>query len=578
MKQASDDRAREDIGGDRPSETPPNTRRKEKDYPFFGGLTSQEEEDLYADALDADDSPRGTIRGENQESERNKTPTNDNRPSSRVSLISIEIGAATRASARMWRNDADRARRITESEEVVQRITDPEEEVQRITEIEETDEIAGQYGNSGVEPSEVERTSRETSYEVEGSVNPYSTVMRQFLHQAQEMRDEIESLSRRQLDNIRQIIEFIDVSENDSTVERKPVIRRGPDRDTRLRSAGLNPDTGMPITPPRIQANQGTFIRDRPTVRRHAQGSDHGGNSSRDHSERGDPGSNNRRMGAGGPPGGPPGRQPPDDDPSDGHDSGEDDNEPEEESPPRPARSDRRTRSPTPYGGRNPPSSFYLPQGRTTRNTRFAAVDVQDADRQSETAWIRRIIAEKLANPIPENPAFKSLKVSPPEAFDGKDDGETFDTWLAQVCRWFRLTRVAGPDMERVRVDLLGQVLTGEAQRWYNDVIDNPDRVERSWDFANAVVALYLRFVHKSTILTAAEKFDTVRYHRSGGAAQVLNELLRYASRMVQPPDEYSIRRKLWAVLPDEIISHLGKSRGLSAEYTKKAEIVRQAT
>ena len=607
LAQASDDRTKDGVGGSRPTEPPRNTRGKEKDNPTVGGLTPQEEEDLYADALEADDSPRGTIRADNRESEREKTPTKENRPSSRVSLISIEIGAATRASARMWRADADSARRITDSEEVTRRIFDseepsrslfepreathrifdsegpsrslfePREANRRILDSEEVEEIAGRDGDSGLEPAE-EPSSRGTSHEVEAAPNPYSGVMRQFLYQAQEMRDEIESLSRRQLDNIRQIVEFIDASEGDPNVDRKPVIRRGPDRDSRLRSAGLDPETGMPITPPQNRLNQGQFPQGRIPTRRESRNSDHGGSSTPDHSDRDDHGGNNRGMGAGGPPGGPPGRQPPDDEPSDGRSSEGDNDDDDEEPPPRQAREDRRTRSPTPYGGRNPPSSFYLPPGRTTRNTRFATVDAQDADRRSETEWIRRIIKEKLSDPVPENPALKSIKVSPPESFDGKDDGESFDTWLAQVCRWFRLTRVAGPEMERVRVDLLGQVLSGEAQRWYNDVIDNPDRVEKTWGFTNAVVALYIRFIHKSTILTAAEKFDAVRYHRSGGAAQVLNDLLRYASRMVQPPDEYSLRRKLWGVLPDEIVSILGKSRGLSAEYTNKEEIVRQAT
>ena len=609
LAQASDDRTKDGIGGDRPTEPTRNMRGKEKDNPTAGGLTPQEEEDLYADALEADESPRGTIRADNRESERDKTPTKENRPSSRVSLISIEIGAATRASARMWRADADSARRITDSEEVTRRILDSEEPsrslfeprgttrrisdseepsrslfeprgTRRIFDSEEVDEIAGRDGSSGLEPAEEEPSSRGTSREVEAAPNPYSGVMRQFLYQAQEMRDEIESLSRRQLDNIRQIVEFIDASEGDPNVEQKPVIRRGPDRDSRLRSAGLDPDTGMPITPPQHRLNQGQFPQDRIPMRRESRHSDHGGSSHHDHSDRDDHVNNNRGTGAGGPPGGPPGRQPPDDDPSDGRSSdGDNGNDDDDDEPlPRQPRENRRTRSPTPYGGRNPPSSFYIMPGRTTRNTRFATVDAQDADRRSETEWIRRIIKEKLSDPVPENPALKSIKVSPPESFDGKDDGESFDTWLAQVCRWFRLTRVAGPEMERVRVDLLGQVLSGEAQRWYNDVIDNPDRVERTWGFTNAVVALYIRFIHKSTILTAAEKFDAVRYHRSGGAAQVLNDLLRYASRMVQPPDEYSLRRKLWGVLPDEIVSILGKSRGLSAEYTNKEEIVRQAT
>ena len=66
LAQASDDRTKDGVGGSRPTEPPRNTRGKEKDNPTAGGLTPQEEEDLYADALEADESPRGTIRADNR--------------------------------------------------------------------------------------------------------------------------------------------------------------------------------------------------------------------------------------------------------------------------------------------------------------------------------------------------------------------------------------------------------------------------------------------------------------------------------------------------------------------------------
>ena len=78
-------------------------------------------------------------------------------------------------------------------------------------------------------------------------------------------------------------------------------------------------------------------------------------------------------------------------------------------------------------------------------------------------------------------------------------------------------------------------------------------------------------------VLMAAEKFDSVQYTRSGGAAQLANNLARYAKKMMEVPDGYTLRRKFWDALPEEMTVHLGRSRLLSAEATPLNELVRQA-
>ena len=57
---------------------------------------------------------------------------------------------------------------------------------------------------------------------------------------------------------------------------------------------------------------------------------------------------------------------------------------------------------------------------------------------------------------------------------------------------------------------MLGQMLTGQALIWYNSVVDNPNHVESDWTFIKAVIAIYTQFVHKSTVLTATEKYEVV--------------------------------------------------------------------
>ena len=46
------------------------------------------------------------------------------------------------------------------------------------------------------------------------------------------------------------------------------------------------------------------------------------------------------------------------------------------------------------------------------------------------------------------------------------------------------------------------------------------------------------------------------------------NELQCHASRMVQPPDEYSMKRKFLKGLSEDLIENLLKSRHVSAEHT----------
>ena len=277
-----------------------------------------------------------------------------------------------------------------------------------------------------------------------------------------------------------------------------------------------------------------------------------------------------RRIPEGGPPEDPPdGDESPDDDDFDDEDS----RSSHRRESHRPSPGDRRPtmRSPTPYNGPNPPHGFYQPPRYLAR------FDERNYREQSSTEWIRKAVRDKLATPANELPALKGLKLQPPELYSGKDDIEVFSNWIAQLFRWMRLAGLSGPDMDRSRVDVLGQMLSGEAQQWYNSVVDNPNSLSVLWDFENALIALYTRFVHHSTTLTATDKFDNVKYSKNGGAVQLANELALYGSRMVVTPDEYTIKRRFWGALPDELIHIIGRLRGMSAERTPLDQLVAEA-
>ncbi|KAK7690240.1 hypothetical protein QCA50_006894 [Cerrena zonata] len=232
----------------------------------------------------------------------------------------------------------------------------------------------------------------------------------------------------------------------------------------------------------------------------------------------------------------------------------------------------RAIKSPTPTGGTNPPHSYYYRQNTVQPSNvagRHETPSIVGARDSTEIETIRCTIREKVGDPLPDQlPILKNLKISQPAGYSGQDDTDTFDVWLSNVCRWLRISRIVGPVLDIERVHLLGTVLEGEALLWYHSVIDGPHRIKRHWDFESAVVALYYRFIHQSTSLNATEKFEGVQYTRNGGARQLATDLGKYAGRMVQSPDDYTIKRRFWFALPKEMTRILGAIKGLSAERT----------
>ncbi|KAK7677887.1 hypothetical protein QCA50_019199 [Cerrena zonata] len=375
--------------------------------------------------------------------------------------------------------------------------------------------------------------------------------------------------------------------ENRRDASAAPRMLHGPDSNTRLRNAGINPQGGPlgPLPGIRTEETRARFAEQLAMNPRRALMAPPNGGDDRNQrratpnggppDDGGHPAQPNRRPpNYGGPPdhepiprggggngaagGGPPGGGPPGGGPPDGEDDSErevtesDEDEPQRDIPP--------------HQGGNAPVRGNTP-----------GYDEGQFQNASATDWIRQAVREKLGTPSQDLPALRQLKLQPPGTYDGRDDIDIFDSWMSQICRWMRLARLCSPELDSERVDVLGTLLTGEALQWYNSVIDNPNRLDIVWDFESALVALYTRFVHQSTVLTATERFEGVRYTRSGGAIQLANQLNLYSSRMVVTPDSYTIRRRLWSALPDEITTTMGRVMGLSAERTSLNELVRVA-
>jgi hypothetical protein len=188
----------------------------------------------------------------------------------------------------------------------------------------------------------------------------------------------------------------------------------------------------------------------------------------------------------------------------------------------------------------------------------------------------RTLIRDRIGRTREQLPDIKNIRVSPPEKYSGEDDIEKFDTWLTGLLRWYRVYNVTGNKKDSMRVDLCGTTVTGLAATWYADEVEAWNRKTREWYFEDLICAMYKRFIHEVTAQNAANSYKRTKFSRAKGALAFFNELQRHASRMVQTPDEYSLKRKFLEGLPEELVENLLKSRRVSAEHTSLNKLLRE--
>lgn len=195
--------------------------------------------------------------------------------------------------------------------------------------------------------------------------------------------------------------------------------------------------------------------------------------------------------------------------------------------------------------------------------------DVQELDYERNTLQrYRTLIRDRVGQERPTIPELKNVKIQAPSKYHGDDDIEKFETWLTALLRWFRVNGMCGPERDALRIDLSGTTLDGLAAEWFTTEVEAYDRKVNEWLFEDLVCAMYKRFIHEVTAQNATDKFNTARYSKAKGALAYFNDLKRYSSRMIQPPDEYTFKRKFTDGLPSDLFENLVKSRRISAEHT----------
>lgn len=120
-------------------------------------------------------------------------------------------------------------------------------------------------------------------------------------------------------------------------------------------------------------------------------------------------------------------------------------------------------------------------------------------------------------------------------------------------------------------------MLKGEALKWYKSEVRSPERLKRRWTFLEVIYALQERFVHQATAQLASERFEGIKYNESIGVAGLANDLLKYAARMIERPDNYSLRKKFQQGLPNSIVVPLLRNQKVNAENSTFHQMVKEA-
>ena len=132
-----------------------------------------------------------------------------------------------------------------------------------------------------------------------------------------------------------------------------------------------------------------------------------------------------------------------------------------------------------------------------------------------------------------------------------------FETWLTGLLWWFQVYNVTGNHKDSLRVDLCGTTLTGLATTWYTDKVESWNRATRVWLFEKLICHLYKQFIHEVTAQNTVTGYQKTKFSKTKGALAYYNELKCHASRMVQPPDKYSMKRKFLGGLPNNLFKNL---------------------
>jgi hypothetical protein len=118
---------------------------------------------------------------------------------------------------------------------------------------------------------------------------------------------------------------------------------------------------------------------------------------------------------------------------------------------------------------------------------------------------VRNAAAAQFDRPGDINISKLGLKLTPPD-YSGGDTIDELLRFVKELMNYFLIYNLMKEDLDRLRVAVLGTLLKGKAQKWYQHAIDN--NADGSWTFEEALVALKRYFVKDASSWDAASRFE----------------------------------------------------------------------
>jgi superfamily I DNA/RNA helicase len=156
------------------------------------------------------------------------------------------------------------------------------------------------------------------------------------------------------------------------------------------------------------------------------------------------------------------------------------------------------------------------------------------------------------------------VKLKHPEPYSGDSDLEEFEGFIANILRWLKMNYLLGPTSTDLQVRYLGTCLTREAQEWFHRNDPRFDRQVRDWTLETVIQGLQKRLLHTLTYHHASNLFDAVM-QGTKTVQEYMNELTKYAARMIQQLGEYTLRQRFVSVLRETLRNEVLK-KGYNAE------------
>ena len=117
-----------------------------------------------------------------------------------------------------------------------------------------------------------------------------------------------------------------------------------------------------------------------------------------------------------------------------------------------------------------------------------------------------------------------------------------------------------------MQVDYLGTCLTGKAQEWFYRNVEQYDCQICDWTLETVVQGLQKRFLHTLTHHHMSNLFDMVS-QGTKTIQEVLNDLKKYATWMIHPPDVYMFCKWFILALHDLLHNEVLK-KGYNAKFS----------